>query len=407
MTPQNPILYPARLAVAIVLVACAALAGSFAVAATTAHAAACADCEDNSGGGGAGGGPSPASPAFQFDPGSPLTGVTVTFDSSASTGSPTSWDWSFGDGSAHSSSQNAQHAYAHPGTYTVTLTENNAANSAQSVSHQITVGNRAPAAGFEFTPDAAVTGTQISFTNKSTDPDNLISSYHWDFGDGVTNEEVSPKHTYLTPGQKTVTLKVYDELGAMTEVQHTVTVVNIAPTADFTFPGTNVAGTLVDFDADGSTDDLGITSYEWSFGDGSTGTGVAPQHTYAKSGSYPVQLTVHDADGGSDSVQHTVVVDPVATGGGGGTGGGTGNGGSGGTNGGGTGGSKSGSNGSSSGATGGSNGGTGVKPTKKPTTKCTKPKKSKKAKGKKAKKGHKAACKVKKHKKHHKGHKHH
>jgi PKD repeat protein len=45
-----------------------------------------------------------------------------------STGSPTSWSWDFGDGGT-STAQHPNHAYAAPGTYTVTLTVSNGAGS--------------------------------------------------------------------------------------------------------------------------------------------------------------------------------------------------------------------------------------------------------------------------------------
>ncbi len=60
-------------------------------------------------------------------------------------------------------------------------------------------------------------------------------------------------------------------------------------------PGT--AGTepfIVIFDAYGSTDNRGIASYAWDFGDGTTATGVIPAaHTYTN-GEYIVKLTVTD-----------------------------------------------------------------------------------------------------------------
>jgi len=81
------------------------------------------------------------SAAFDFTPGSPNNGDTVSFfDRSA--GSPSAWAWSFGDGGS-SSAQNPTHAYTIPGTYTVTLTARNAV-SASVASHQVVVA--APAA---------------------------------------------------------------------------------------------------------------------------------------------------------------------------------------------------------------------------------------------------------------------
>ncbi len=40
-----------------------------------------------------------------------------------------------------------------------------------------------------------------------------------------------------------------------------------------------------------------MVSYAWNFGDGTTGTGATPQHTYAAGATYPVSLTVTDDQG--------------------------------------------------------------------------------------------------------------
>jgi membrane peptidoglycan carboxypeptidase len=66
----------------------------------------------------------PPTAAFVWTPSSPSNGATVRFDASASTddGTITKWVWEFGDGTKDSvSGGTAQHAYASPGTYDVTL----------------------------------------------------------------------------------------------------------------------------------------------------------------------------------------------------------------------------------------------------------------------------------------------
>jgi serine protease len=67
---------------------------------------------------------------------------------------------------------------------------------------------------------------------------------------------------------------------------------NNPPTANFTF---SCSGLVCSFNGSGSTDDNGITSYSWAFGDGSTGTGATTSRTYAAGGTYSVTLTVRDA----------------------------------------------------------------------------------------------------------------
>ncbi|WP_375425374.1 PKD domain-containing protein [uncultured Friedmanniella sp.] len=83
---------------------------------------------------------------------------------------------------------------------------------------------------------------------------------------------------------------------------------NVAPVASFTSSCPALSCT---FDAAGSSDPDGtIASYAWNFGDGSTGTGVAPGHSYATPGSYPVTLTV--TDNGGATAQRTANVAPTA-----------------------------------------------------------------------------------------------
>ena len=69
------------------------------------------------------------------------------------------------------------------------------------------------------------------------------------------------------------------------------TPVDNPPTANFTF---SCSGLVCSFNGSGSTDDNGISSYSWTFGDGTTGSGATPSKTYAASGTYSVTLTVRD-----------------------------------------------------------------------------------------------------------------
>jgi hypothetical protein len=63
-------------------------------------------------------------------------------------------------------------------------------------------------------------------------------------------------------------------------------------------------------DASKSTDaDGDALTYEWNFGDGTTGTGMRPAKRYADNGRYTVTLTVTDGYGAKGTASTTVKVD--------------------------------------------------------------------------------------------------
>ncbi|MDH3578637.1 MAG: PKD domain-containing protein, partial [Gammaproteobacteria bacterium] len=67
---------------------------------------------------------------------------------------------------------------------------------------------------------------------------------------------------------------------------------NQAPTADPNGPYSAQVGNPVNFNGSGSSDpDGSIVAYAWDFGDGNTGTGANPTHTYGAEGTYTVTLT--------------------------------------------------------------------------------------------------------------------
>jgi len=167
--------------------------------------------------------------------------------------------------------------------------------------------NAAPTALFTFTPTNLTVAVDAS---ASSDSDGTIASYAWDFGDGATGTGKTATHVYATQGTYPVKLTVTDDGGASASTTTPVTVtapaVNQPPTASFTTTPTYLS---IVADASGSSDSDGaVVSYAWDYGDGTTGTGKTPSHTYATAGTYTVTLTVTDDLGATGSTTNSVTV---------------------------------------------------------------------------------------------------
>jgi PKD repeat protein len=264
-------------------------------------------------------------------PGPHLTGTPIAFDgtgsSDGSPGTALSYSWTFGDGPEVATTSQPSHAFAHAGTYTVTLVVTDANHFVDSSTISVTIADAPPTASFTFPSDAAV-GTPVAFDGAgSSATDGNVTSYAWDFGDGSAGAGPSPSHTYAAAGTYTVSLTVTDSHNLQSSpVTQTVTVapapppnviVAHPPTADAAVTTANpVSGQPVAFTGTGSSDpNTGgtITGYKWQFGDGSNGTGATPNHVYAGAGTYTVTLTVTDSKGLTATTTTTVTVVKPAT----------------------------------------------------------------------------------------------
>lgn len=168
-----------------------------------------------------------------------------------------------------------------------------------------------PQADFTWTPPSPFTNELVQFTDLST-PQTSIVERMWYFGDGGGSTQKNPTHRYEEPGTYTVELLViWNISGNFTydTAEYQITVKNQPPIAD---AGEDrvVNTSNVAFDGSGSFDPDGtITSYEWDFGDGTTGVGMVVQHTYTNDGNYTVTLNVTDDFGGYDEDTAKITVD--------------------------------------------------------------------------------------------------
>ncbi|WP_136716643.1 PKD domain-containing protein [Halorientalis salina] len=244
-----------------------------------------------------------------------IAGDPIAFDgtgSSDSDGTIESYEWDFDDNTT-ATGPTPTHAYDSTGNYTATLTVTDDKGATATDTVEITVDtNSAPTASATANRTSVLTGDSVAFDGTgSSDSDGTIESYEWDFGDNTTATGATPTHAYDSTGNYTATLTVTDDKGATATDTVDITVEsNTAPTANATANRTTAAvNETIAFDGSGSSDSDGtIASYEWTFDDGTTATGVDPTHAFDATGNYTVTLTVTDDDGATatDAVEITI-----------------------------------------------------------------------------------------------------
>lgn len=160
--------------------------------------------------------------------------------------------------------------------------------------------------------------------SKTSDCESLITkfidnstgnpvSWQWNLGNGFTSTEQSPSASYTSPGTYNVTLTVTNATGSTSTAIKTVTVWE-KPKPDFS---ASPAKGCIPFDVtfmDKSNPVNGtITAYSWDFGDGATGSGSSPVHTYNNVLSPVVTLTITNSNGCTASKQISNIVDAAAS----------------------------------------------------------------------------------------------
>ena len=125
--------------------------------------------------------------------------------STAGTGSISSWFWQFGDGTT-SNLQNPVHTYHASGVYLATLTIQGADSACfDHTSDSVLVGTGPGChAYFTYTIDPPPGNHSVVFTDLSL---GHPTSWLWSFGDGTADTVQNPVHTYATPGTYNVCLQ--------------------------------------------------------------------------------------------------------------------------------------------------------------------------------------------------------
>ncbi|PJB59423.1 MAG: hypothetical protein CO098_03485, partial [Bacteroidetes bacterium CG_4_9_14_3_um_filter_41_19] len=220
------------------------------------------------------------------------------------------WSWDFGDPASGADNisglQNPSHLYTIAGDYNVILVVVNQNGCADTLVQTTVIF---PDPIVLFTADTVCFGTATHFTDLSFVAAGQITSWNWDFGDGFNSTLQNPTHLYGASGKYEVILQASNAGGCMGQYSDSIWV-HGQPVAGFNFPSVCVNETGQFFDASVPAD-TAIVSWNWNFGDGNTSTLQNPVHTYLFSSNFNVRLEIIDANGCSDVVFQSIVVDPL------------------------------------------------------------------------------------------------
>ncbi len=262
--------------------------------------------------------PLPVTASAQPSSGSAPLAVTLTATPSGGT-SPYTATWQFGDGSS-GSGLTATHTYSVAGSYRASVTVTDATGRIGTTTAYVNVtGGASAPLSVVATTNASGGSAPLPITAYASiqGGSGIYSTVSWTFGDGSTGTGSTVTHTFTTPGTFTLNVTVTDSAGHTAKNSTTVTVAGAAPLT--LLVSLNATSGDAPFMVNASASVFGGNSHfsqvHWSWGDGTTSTGTAVNHTYPVSsvGTFTVTATVSDTAGASASNSTQVQVQPEDT----------------------------------------------------------------------------------------------
>ena len=152
---------------------------------------------------------------------------------------------------------------------------------------------------------SAGSGLSMSFdATGSTAPGGGVADYYvWQFNDSFGAQTIEQKtpiitHTFPASGAYSIGLTVFAHDGLSTGTGAIITTEQSGFTPGFSSSPTNpTAGQTIAFNGLTTVSQQPVVTYSWDFGDGTTGSGANPTHSYATVGNYRVKVVLFSGVG--------------------------------------------------------------------------------------------------------------
>lgn len=231
--------------------------------------------------------------------------VPVQFWNLSQNVSDVSWD--FGDGT-QSEEANPLHSYQDNNTYTVTLFGTSSLNECPGQVQQNFTVYVTPTANFSADQTLGCSPLTVQFNNNSFG----ANFYTWDFGDGNTDNEANPSHTFVngTPDPLLFEVELISQnLQLCADTFYLIIIVSPVPIAAFDMSIEESCDNpqLVQFFNESQYG----SGYDWDFADAGLSQNFEPQVSFSGIGTYEISLTVSNAYGCAAVATDDFVIHPM------------------------------------------------------------------------------------------------
>jgi gliding motility-associated-like protein len=243
------------------------------------------------------------------------TNITFINKSTINNGKLDSIIWNVGDGK-YTNSDTIHHIYSAPGNYKVQLQIKSDSGCTDTISHLVVVYPVPLASFYVNDTTQCINGNSYAFNNSTVisplQPKNS-TRYEWYFGDGKTDSNVNPSHTYLKVDTFQSRIIAIVNNSCRDTFDQKIFVFDL-PIADFAINDTSqcLIGNHFIF-INNSTIKSSIFFQKWEFADGFDTVSYDASHSYSLADSYMVKLIIVTDSACKDSIIKQVIVNHEQT----------------------------------------------------------------------------------------------